>query len=132
MRRKNVELRTTNQDRERLAQIHAVAPLDLERAVRDALASLAGERLVTIRPNRGARVVRLSTAEIEEVFELRIMLEEIIPRLRNPRFAEPPKFVRSFFVNAMKEMRISFETEISPQIDQQACFRQGMRFQPGF
>lgn len=43
--------------------------------VRDALASLAGERLVTIRPNRGAWVVSLSPAEIEEVFELRIMLE---------------------------------------------------------
>lgn len=43
--------------------------------VRDALASLAGERLVTIRPNRGARVVSLSPSEIEEVFELRIMLE---------------------------------------------------------
>ena len=43
--------------------------------VRDALASLAGERLVTVRPNRGARVVSLSPREIEEVFELRIMLE---------------------------------------------------------
>lgn len=43
--------------------------------VRDALASLAGERLVTIRPNRGAWVVSLSPEEIEEVFELRIMLE---------------------------------------------------------
>ena len=43
--------------------------------VRDALASLAGERLVTIRPNRGARVVSLSPREIGEVFELRIMLE---------------------------------------------------------
>ncbi|WP_108882418.1 FCD domain-containing protein [Anderseniella sp. Alg231-50] len=43
--------------------------------VRDALASLAGERLVTIRPNRGAWVVSLSPAEIGEVFELRLMLE---------------------------------------------------------
>ncbi|MGI9514994.1 MAG: GntR family transcriptional regulator [Anderseniella sp.] len=43
--------------------------------VRDALASLEGERLVTVRPNRGALVVSLSPGEIEEVFELRIMLE---------------------------------------------------------
>ncbi len=43
--------------------------------VRDALASLAAERLVTIRPNRGAWVVSLSPVEIEEVFELRIMME---------------------------------------------------------
>ncbi len=39
------------------------------------------------------------------------MMQEIIPRLRNPKFAEPPRFVRSFFVNAMKEMMITFEPE---------------------
>ena len=43
--------------------------------------------------------------------ELRIMLEEVIPRLRNPQFVEDPKFVRSFFVNAMKEMKISFDVK---------------------
>ena len=43
--------------------------------------------------------------------ELRIMFEEIIPRLRNPQCTDAPKFVRSFFVNAMKEMNISFEPE---------------------
>ena len=44
--------------------------------------------------------------------ELRIMFEEIIPRLRNPRLAAPPRYVRSFFVNAMKELRISFDREV--------------------
>jgi cholest-4-en-3-one 26-monooxygenase len=43
--------------------------------------------------------------------ELLIMMQEIIPRLRNPKFAAAPKFVRSFFVNAMKEMKISFDAE---------------------
>jgi cytochrome P450 len=43
--------------------------------------------------------------------ELRVMFEEIIPRLRNPRFAAPPKYVRSYFVNAMKEMQITFDPE---------------------
>ncbi|MEM9254826.1 MAG: cytochrome P450 [Pseudomonadota bacterium] len=43
--------------------------------------------------------------------ELNIMMEEIIPRLRNPRFQAQPKYVRSFFVNAVKEMRISFDPE---------------------
>ena len=43
--------------------------------------------------------------------ELNVMFEEIIPRLRNPRLAAEPKFVRSFFVNAMKEMRITFDAE---------------------
>ena len=44
--------------------------------------------------------------------ELRVMFEEIIPRLRNPKFAAPPRYVRSFFVNAMKEMKITFDPEI--------------------
>ncbi len=45
--------------------------------------------------------------------ELNIMFEEIIPRLRNPRFAAEPKFVRSFFVNAMKELLITFDPEVA-------------------
>ncbi len=43
--------------------------------------------------------------------ELNIMFEELIPRLRNPRFKDKPQFVRSFFVNAMKELQISFDPE---------------------
>ena len=41
--------------------------------------------------------------------ELNIMFEEIIPRLRNTEFVGDPKFVRSFFVNAMKELHITFD-----------------------
>lgn len=41
--------------------------------------------------------------------ELRIMLEEVIPRLRNPKFKDEPQFVRSYFVNAMKKMDITFD-----------------------
>jgi cholest-4-en-3-one 26-monooxygenase len=45
--------------------------------------------------------------------ELRIMFQEIIPRLRHPQLNGQPKFVRSFFVNAMKEMHITFDPEQS-------------------
>lgn len=45
--------------------------------------------------------------------ELRIMFEEIIPRLRNPKFQGRPQFVRSFFVNAMKQLNISFDPEVA-------------------
>lgn len=41
--------------------------------------------------------------------ELQLMFEEIIPRLRNPAFSAPVKYTRSYFVNAIKEMRISFD-----------------------
>jgi len=43
--------------------------------------------------------------------ELRIMFEELVPRLRNPRFAAPVRYVRSYFVNAIKQMQISFDPE---------------------
>ena len=45
--------------------------------------------------------------------ELNVMFDELIPRLRNPKFAAEPKYVRSFFVNAMKELQISFDPETS-------------------
>ena len=43
--------------------------------------------------------------------ELNVIFEEIIPRLRNPKFAAPPRYVRSVFVNGMKEMKITFDAE---------------------
>ncbi len=48
--------------------------------------------------------------------ELRIMMEEIIPRLSNPKFASSPKYVRSFFVNAMKEMKITFDSDVASTV----------------
>ena len=45
--------------------------------------------------------------------ELRIMMEEIIPRLRHPKFRDEPKFVRSFFVNAMREMNITLDPQLA-------------------
>jgi cholest-4-en-3-one 26-monooxygenase len=43
--------------------------------------------------------------------ELNLMFEEIIPRMRNPKFAEPVKYVRDYFVNSIKEMQITFDAE---------------------
>lgn len=45
--------------------------------------------------------------------ELRIMFEEIIPRLRNPKFVEKPNFMRSDFLNSMKTMPITFDPEVA-------------------
>jgi cholest-4-en-3-one 26-monooxygenase len=44
--------------------------------------------------------------------ELQIMFEEILPRLRNPQFAEPVKYMRDYFVNGIKEMQITFDPEV--------------------
>ena len=43
--------------------------------------------------------------------ELRLMMQEIIPRMVNPAFDDEPQFVRSIFVNAIKEMNITFTPE---------------------
>jgi len=43
--------------------------------------------------------------------EMRIMFEQILPRLRNPQFAAPVKYMRSYFVNGIKEMPITFTPE---------------------
>ncbi len=45
--------------------------------------------------------------------ELKIIMEEMIPRLRNPVFAEPVKYVRDIFVNGIKEMKITFDPEVT-------------------
>ncbi|MEH6634564.1 MAG: cytochrome P450 [Halioglobus sp.] len=45
--------------------------------------------------------------------ELQIMFEELLPRLHNPQFAEPVKYVRDYFVNGIKEMKITFDPEVS-------------------
>lgn len=54
-----------------LAREHGVSRIP----IRDALMALAADQLVEIFPGRGARVIRLLPAELEEVFDLRIMLE---------------------------------------------------------
>jgi cytochrome P450 len=45
--------------------------------------------------------------------ELRVIFEELVPRLRNPQFAEPVKYFRDNFVNGIKEMKIRFDPEVA-------------------
>ena len=43
--------------------------------IRDALRILAGEGLIEFEPNRGARAISLSTSEIREIYDIRLLLE---------------------------------------------------------
>lgn len=43
--------------------------------IRDALRTLAGEGLVSMEANRGARTISLTAAEIREIYDIRILLE---------------------------------------------------------
>ena len=47
----------------------------LQRGLREALVQLEQEGLVMLRRNRGAVVARLSRADLEEVYSLRLALE---------------------------------------------------------
>ncbi len=58
---------------EELAQRWQVSPTP----VREALARLAGVGFVELRPQRGARVAEASIRDVEEVYELRMLLEPV-------------------------------------------------------
>ncbi len=53
--------------------------------VREALRQLQSEGLVTYQPNRGAAVSALSSAEIREIYDIRVMLESAALRRATPR-----------------------------------------------
>ena len=53
--------------------------------VREALRQLQSEGLVTYQANRGATVAALTTAEIREIYEIRILLETAAVRAATPR-----------------------------------------------
>jgi DNA-binding GntR family transcriptional regulator len=56
--------------------------------VREALRQLAGEGLVTLSPNRGARVSEVSYEEAREITEIRIALESLALRHSVPNMTE--------------------------------------------
>lgn len=67
--------------------IEVAAKLSLSRMpVREALRQLDAEGLVTIMPNRRAVVTRLTAAEVEEIFEIRAVLEGLAIRFAVPNF----------------------------------------------
>jgi cytochrome P450 len=43
--------------------------------------------------------------------EMQIMFKELLPRMREPTFAGPVKYMRSYFINSIKAMPITFIPE---------------------
>ncbi len=56
--------------------------------VREALRDLEAEGLVTIFPHRGATVTRLSADELLDIYDIRVLLEEMATRLAVPHLTE--------------------------------------------
>jgi GntR family transcriptional regulator, carbon starvation induced regulator len=69
---------------EELAVRWQVSPTPLREAVR----TLAGEGLITLRPQRGARVAEISAAEMQDLYATRTLLEPIVLRLSLERADE--------------------------------------------
>ncbi len=86
---------------DRLGEADMAARLEVSRTpVREALSRLAAEGLVELVANRGARVVRWSTEDLEQIFELRLRLEPYavglaVPRLRPQHLDELHKLAQS-------------------------------------
>jgi DNA-binding GntR family transcriptional regulator len=78
---------------EPIRQEHVAKELGVSRIpLREALSQLAAEGFVTLTAHKGAVVAPLSLAEVEELFELRLMLEDgllmrAIPQMREGDFA---------------------------------------------
>lgn len=49
--------------------------------------------------------------------EVRVMFEEIIPRLRNPKLVEELEYTRSNLVNGIKRMHITFDPEVKSETE---------------
>jgi DNA-binding GntR family transcriptional regulator len=69
----------------RIAEADVARQLSVSRTpIREALSRLAAEGLVELSPNRGARVTSWTTAELREIFEVRLRLEPYAVRQAVP------------------------------------------------
>jgi DNA-binding GntR family transcriptional regulator len=76
-------------DGEPLRQDELAVALGVSRMpVREALRRLETEGLVDVQPHKGAVVAELSTEEIREIFEIRLLAECLMLRLSIPRLTE--------------------------------------------
>lgn len=99
----------------RLNQIDTARDLDVsERTVREALARLISEGLVSREPYREFRVVGLSAEEIEEIFHMRVLLEGWAMELAACEIS-PDELDRMRELLAQMEASISLESVMTLQ-----------------
>lgn len=89
-----------------LRQDSLAADLGMSRIpIREALVQLESEGLLKILPHRGAIVVQLTAEEIEELFNMRLLLEPFLFRRSAP-------FLTREDLNALKQIQARYETSI--------------------
>lgn len=100
------------QPRERLVEADLASLFKVSRAwIRDALKILETKGLVKMTPFRGATVAQLSEAEIEEIFQIRVVLERLCNRLALKNFrgehAEQLRHLANRIKHAYKKNRFA-------------------------
>ena len=69
--------------------------------VREAIRDLEAEGLVAVFPHRGATVIRLSADELQDIYDIRVTLEEMATRLAVPRVTEATRAELTSLVEQM-------------------------------
>jgi DNA-binding GntR family transcriptional regulator len=82
----------------KVAQEHSVSFIP----VREALQRLETERLVSFEPNRGARVAEISIADMRDIYETRVVLEQHAIRTAMPQLSDELLAVAEEALNRME------------------------------
>lgn len=82
--------------------------------IRDALNLLARDRLISLRPNRGGKVISLGAFELEEIYDLRIALETDALERSFERF---DKTALKKIVHQMRRCELEANTPDFPEAD---------------
>jgi DNA-binding GntR family transcriptional regulator len=82
----------------KVAQEHSVSFIP----VREALQRLETERLVSFEPNRGARVAEISIADMRDIYETRVVLEQHAIRTAMPQLIDEQLAVAEEALNRME------------------------------
>ncbi|MDF3073053.1 MAG: hypothetical protein K0S54_720 [Alphaproteobacteria bacterium] len=104
---------------ERIPEVEVAQSLQVSRApVREALRILEKDGVVTMQPNRGARVTRLSAREVEDLFEIRRLLFGWVAE-RLCRAADAAQL-------ALLDERIQLLEKLAPQLRREKDYMQAV------
>lgn len=92
---------------DRLVELQIARELDTSQApVREALRELEAMRLVESETYRGTRVREVSTQELQESYQVRVVLEELAAQLAAPKFYQHPELLQQAIASLQNATQI--------------------------